>query len=141
MTSPKTTTTTTSGKDSKADCVEEELKQFDFVQFCVPDIHGIPRGRLVPSELLAGACRDGVGIFSGRSLAHSNPLSTMFTYFTLQPQGPGEMKRREVSWILKRAQERSRVGRWSWAQKVGLLLLQLFLSSCTTNIVILTGRH
>ena len=106
MTSPKTTTTT-SGKDSKADCVEEELKQFDFVQFCVPDIHGIPRGKLVPCELLGRACRDGVGIFSGRSLAHSN----------------------------RRVQARSRGGRLSWAQKVGLLLLQLFLSSCATNIV------
>ena len=117
--------------------MEEELKQFDFVQFCVPDIHGIPRGRLVPSELLAGACRDGVGIFSGRSLAHSNPLSTMFTYFTLQPQGPGEMKRREVSWILKRAQERSRVGKGGGAglRKLDFFLLRLFLSSSATDIV------
>ena len=115
--------------------MEEELKQFDFVQFCVPDIHGIPRGRLVPSELLAGACRDGVGIFSGRSLAHSNPLSTMFTYFTLQPQGPGEMKRREVSWILKRAQERSRVGKGGGA---GLRKLDFFCFSCSSAVVLRT---
>ena len=61
--------------------------------------------------------------------------------------GPGEIKRREVSWTLtkkldfhlwvqarsrrgrwcwtlKRARKRSVAGRWSWAQKVGLLLLQ-----------------
>ena len=29
--------------------------------------------------------------------------------------GPGEIKRREVSWTLKLAQKRSRAGRWSWA--------------------------
>ena len=34
----------------------------------------------------------------------------------------------------ERGQERSRGGRWSWAQKVGLLLLQLFLSSSATDI-------
>ena len=33
--------------------------------------------------------------------------------------GPGEIKRREVSWTLKRAQKRSRAGKRSWAQKVG----------------------
>ena len=38
--------------------------------------------------------------------------------------GPGKIKRREVSWTLKLAQKRSRAGRWSWAQKDGLLLLQ-----------------
>ena len=117
MTSPKTTTTT-SGKDSKADCVEEELKQFDFVQFCVPDIHGIPRGKLVPSELLARACRDGVGIFSGRSL----PLSLLTSHSN------------------RRVQARSRGGRLGWAQKVTLLLLQLFRSSCAPNIVIVMLR-
>ena len=52
--------------------------------------------------------------------------------------GPGEIKRREVSWTLKRAQKRSRAGRWSWAQKVGLLLLQLYLHSCATDIVLVT---
>ena len=41
-------------------------------------------------------------------------------------------------WTLKRAQKRSRAGRWSWAQKVGLLLLQLFLNSCATDIVLVT---
>ena len=52
--------------------------------------------------------------------------------------GPGEIKRREVSWTLKRAQKRSRAGRWSWAQKVGLLLLQLLLNSSPTDIVLVT---
>ena len=42
------------------------------------------------------------------------------------------------SWTLKRAQERSRGGRWSQAQKVGLLLLQLFLNTCATDMVLAT---
>ena len=37
---------------------------------------------------------------------------------------PGETKRRQWCWTLKRARERSRAGSWSWAQKVG----QLFAS-------------
>ena len=36
------------------------------------------------------------------------------------------------------AQKRSRAGRWSWAQKVGLRLLRLFLSSNATDIVFVT---
>ena len=74
--------------------------------------------------------------------------------------GPGEIKRREVSWTLtkkldfhlrvqarsrgwrwcwtlKLDQKRSRAGRWSWAQKVRLLL-QLLLSSSTTDTVLVT---
>ena len=76
-------------------------------------------------------------------------------------QSPGEIKRKEVSWILtkeldfyllaqarsrggrwswtlKKAQKRSRAGRWSWAQKVGLLLLQLLLNSSATDIDLVT---
>ena len=41
-------------------------------------------------------------------------------------------------WTLKRAQKGSRGGRWSWAQKVGLLLHQLFLNSSATDIVLVT---
>ena len=41
--------------------------------------------------------------------------------------GPGKIKRREV------ALKRSKAGRWSWAQKVGLLLLQLLLNSSATD--------
>ena len=52
--------------------------------------------------------------------------------------GPGEIKRREVSWTLKLAQKRSRAGRWSWAQKDGLLLLQQLLNSSATDIVLVT---
>ena len=44
-------------------------------------------------------------------------------------------------WTFKRAQERSRAGRRSWVQKVGLLLLRLFLNSCATDIVIVTAPH
>ena len=40
-----------------------------------------------------------------------------------------------------RVQARSRAGRWSWAQKVGFLLLQLFLNSSATDIVIVTAPH
>ena len=36
------------------------------------------------------------------------------------------------------AQKRLRAGRWSWAQKVGLLLLQLLLNSSATDIVLVT---
>lgn len=43
----------------------EELSQFDFVQFTIPDVHGSPRGRLVPNNMISQACRDGVGIFAG----------------------------------------------------------------------------
>ena len=39
--------------------------------------------------------------------------------------GAGEIKSRE----------------WSWAQKVGLLLLQSFLNSCATDIVLVTAPH
>ena len=41
-------------------------------------------------------------------------------------------------WTLKLAHKRSRAGRWSWAQKVGLFLLQLFLSSSATDIVLVS---
>ena len=44
-------------------------------------------------------------------------------------------------WTLKRAQQSSRAGRWSCAQKVRLLLLQLFLNSCATDIVFVTASH
>ena len=39
---------------------------------------------------------------------------------------------------LKLAQKRSRAGGWSWAQKVGLLLLQLLLNNSATDIVLVT---
>ena len=38
----------------------------------------------------------------------------------------------------ERALKRSRAGRWSWAQKVGLLLLRLLLNSSATDIVLVT---
>ena len=43
-----------------------------------------------------------------------------------------------MCWKLKLAQKRSRAGGWSWAQKVGLLLLRLFLNSSAADIVFLT---
>ena len=54
--------------------------------------------------------------------------------------GPGEINLRggRWCWTLKRAQKRSRAGRWSRALKVGLLLLRLFLNSCATDIVLVT---
>ena len=52
--------------------------------------------------------------------------------------GPGEIKRREG---VRLAQKRSRAGRWSWAQKVGLLLLQLFFNRRATDIVLVTAPH
>ena len=59
-------------------------------------------------------------------------------------QNPGEIKRREVSWTLRKklAQKRSRAGRWCWArERVGLLLLQLFPNGGATDIVFLTVLH
>ena len=55
-------------------------------------------------------------------------------------QSPGEIKRREVSWTLRKklALKRSRGGRWCWArERVGLLLLQLFPNGGATDIVTL----
>ena len=52
--------------------------------------------------------------------------------------GTGEIKRREV---VRVALKRSRAGRWSWAQKVVLLLLQLFLICSATDIVFVTLLH
>ena len=69
------------GGENKMAGVEEELKQFDFVQLCMPDIHGIPRGKLMPEPMLAEACRDGVGVFSGRSLSTTGTRNT--TYHSL----------------------------------------------------------
>ena len=55
-------------------------------------------------------------------------------------ESPGEIKRREVSWTLRKklAQKRSRAGRWCWAKTVGLLLLQLFPNGGATDIVFVT---
>ena len=84
---------------------------------------------------------------------------------THKTQSPGKIKRREVSWTLtkkvrlicgsrpdqeelggagpsrepRRDQEQGRW--WSWAQKVGLLLLQLLLNSSATEIVLVTTPH
>ena len=87
---------------------------------------------------------------------------TLTKKLRLSSAGPGEIKRREVSWTLTkklrlsfagpgeikrrvvvpggRAQKRSRTGRWSWAQKLSLtcLLLQSFLNSSATDIVLVT---
>ena len=64
---------------------------------------------------------------------------------------PGEIKRsRDLgrgrwSWTLSLAQKRSCVGRWSWAEKVGLPLFQLsklFVNSGATDIVFVTlSKH
>ena len=60
---------------------------------------------------------------------------------------PGEIKRsRDLregrwSWTLNFAQKRSCVGRWSWAEQVGRLLLrvvQVFVNSGATDIVLVT---
>ncbi|KAK7501230.1 hypothetical protein BaRGS_00007715 [Batillaria attramentaria] len=45
--------------------LEAELSKFDFVQFTIPDINGIPKGRLVPADMISQACRDGVGAYIG----------------------------------------------------------------------------
>ena len=50
--------------------------------------------------------------------------------------GSGEIKR--WCWALKSAQKRSRAGRWSWAQRAGLLLIQLLLNSSAMDIVLVT---
>ena len=45
----------------------------------------------------------------------------------------GELDSHEELDYHLRVQARSRGGRWSWAQKAGLLLLPLFLNSCATG--------
>nr|KAG5700801.1 hypothetical protein BaRGS_035004 [Batillaria attramentaria] len=54
--------------------LEEELSQFDFVQFTFPDVNGIARGRLVPRDMINQACRDGVGISAERQLERLGKL-------------------------------------------------------------------
>ena len=68
----------------------------------------------------------------------------MMTMLDIKKKSPGEIKRREVSWTLKKklAQKRSRAGRWLWAkERVGLLLLQLFSNGGATDIVFVTVLH
>ena len=48
--------------------------------------------------------------------------------------GPAEIRGRSGCWALKRAQGRSRAGRWSWAQKVGLV----FCFNCSPTAVLRT---
>ena len=57
-----------------------------------------------------------------------------------QTTSPGEIKKREVNWTLKKklAQKRLRAGRWCLAERAGLLLLQLFPNGGATDIVLLT---
>ena len=64
-----------------------------------------------------------------------------FANFTENTQSPSEIKRREVSWTLRKklAQKRSRAGRWCWArERVGLLSPQLFPNGGATDIVFMT---
>ena len=59
----------------------------------------------------------------------------------MKKKSPGEIKRREVSWTLKKklAQKRSRAGSLLWAkERVGLLLLQLFSNGGAMDIVFVT---
>ena len=74
---------------------------------------------------------------SGRDQEEGGELdSHEVLYYHLRVQARSRKGRR--CWTLKKAQERSRGGRWSWAQKVGLLLPQLFLNSSATDIVLVT---
>ena len=42
-----------------------EWDDFDYVQCSAPDIHGIPRGRVVPRKLVQKTVKDGYGLFQG----------------------------------------------------------------------------
>ena len=73
-------------------------------------------------------------------------LSVAFFFFFFF-RVPGEINRSiglrggRWNWTLNLAQKRSRVGRWSWAKKVGLPLLELsklFVNSSATDIVFVT---
>ena len=54
----------------------------------------------------------------------------------LSCKSPGEIKRKEVSWTVKRAQERSRAGRRT--QDVSLRKLDFFCFSCSSTAVLRT---
>lgn len=64
----------TSGKDGRDGEAKESglagdgyeaCQQFDYLQCSVPDIHGTPRGRIVPKHLVPQILRDGFGLFQG----------------------------------------------------------------------------
>ena len=74
-------------------------------------------------------------------LALSGHMGVPLEHTTMESQSPGEIKRREVSWTLRKklAQKRSRGGRWCWArERHGFLLLQLFPNGGATDIVFVT---
>ena len=52
-------------------------------------------------------------------LASSGHMGVPLEHTTMESQSPGEIKRREVSWTLRKklAQKRSRAGRWCWARE------------------------
>ena len=54
----------------------------------------------------------------------------------------GEIKRRELSWAINEAQERTRAGMWSWALKEchTVFCFKLFLNSGATDTVFVTQR-
>jgi hypothetical protein len=45
------------------------VDQFDYIQCTVPDIHGTPRGRIVPRHLVPKIMHDGYGLFQGQCMS------------------------------------------------------------------------
>ena len=43
----------------------ELLQRFDYLTCSIPDIHGSPRGRVVPRHLVPRVLREGFGLFQG----------------------------------------------------------------------------
>ena len=48
-----------------------DVQQFDYLTCSIPDIHGSPRGRVVPRHLIPRVLREGFGIFQGEILCVS----------------------------------------------------------------------
>ena len=44
-----------------------EVCQFDYLTCSIPDIHGSPRGRVVPKHLIPRVLREGFGLFQGET--------------------------------------------------------------------------
>ena len=55
-----------SGSGDSACAQRADVTEFDYVMCVIPDVHGSPRGRIVPRHLVPKVLKDGVGIFQGQ---------------------------------------------------------------------------
>ncbi|KAK7100788.1 hypothetical protein V1264_023670 [Littorina saxatilis] len=57
--------TTSISEKSRRMGEKPDVTKFDYLQCSIPDIHGVPRGRVVPRHLIPRVLRDGFGLFQG----------------------------------------------------------------------------